>query len=73
VGLPDVPLSRAFFSSVAIDERIRKSPRECTVSPSHPEGGDEPDGKEYSMRELAEIGAVDKLKTRFSLVKRGLL
>jgi hypothetical protein len=25
------------------------------------------------MRELGEIGAIDKLKTRFSLVQRGLL
>ena len=73
VGMPDVPLSRAFFSSVAIDERIRKSPHECTVSPSHPQGKDEPEGKEYSMRELGEIGAIDKLKTRYSLVQRGLL
>jgi len=73
VNLPDVPLSRAFFSSVAIDNRIRKTPHECTVSPSNPNGGNEPDGKEFSMRELSEIGAVDKLKTRFSLVQRGLL
>lgn len=73
VGLSDVPLSRAFFSSVAIDDRIRKSPRECTVSPSHPQGRDEPNGKEFSMRELGEIGAIDKLKTRYSLVQRGLL
>lgn len=73
VNLPDVPLSRAFFSSVAIDDRIRKTPHECTVSPSNPKGGDEPDGKEFSMRELSEMGAVDKLKTRFSLVQRGLL
>jgi DNA polymerase gamma 1 len=73
VGLSDVPLSRAFFSSVAIDDRIRKSPHECTVSPSHPQGKDEPEGKEYSMRELGEIGAIDKLKTRYNMVQRGLL
>jgi DNA polymerase gamma 1 len=73
VGMSDVPLSRAFFSSVAIDERIRKTPHECTVSPSHPQGKDEPNGQEYSMRELGEIGAIDKLKTRYSLVQRGLL
>jgi DNA polymerase gamma 1 len=73
VGMPDVPLSRAFFSSVAIDERIRKSPKECTVSPSHPGGKDEPNGKEFSMRELAEMGIIDKLKTRLAMVKRGLL
>ena len=73
VNLHDLPLSRAFFSSVAIDDRIRKSPHECTVSPSNPNGKDEPDGKEYSMRELGEIGAIDKLKTRYSLIRRGLL
>jgi DNA polymerase gamma 1 len=73
VNLPDVPLSRAFFSSVAIDDRIRKTPHECTVSPSNPNGGDEPDGKEFSMRELGEMGAIDKLKTRYTMVQRGLL
>jgi len=73
VGLPDVPLSRAFFSSVAIDNRIRKTPHECTVSPSNPQGKDEPDGQEFSMRELAELGAIDRLKTRHGLVQRGLL
>lgn len=73
VGLPDLPLSRAFFSSVAIDNRIRKSPREKTVTPSNPGGVNEESGVEYSMRELSEIGAVDKLKTRYSLIKRGLL
>jgi DNA polymerase gamma 1 len=73
VGLPDLPLSRAFFSSVAIDTRIRKSPKEKTVTPSNPQGGKEEPGIEHSMRELAEIGAVDKLKTRYSLIQRGLL
>jgi DNA polymerase gamma 1 len=73
VGLADVPLSRAFFSSVAIDDRIRKSPHEITTTPSNPNGGDEPDGEEFSMRELAERGAVDKLKTRYSMIHRGLL
>jgi DNA polymerase gamma 1 len=73
VGLPDMPLSRAFFSSVAIDERIRKSPKEKTVTPSNPQGAEEPAGTEHSMRELAEIGAVAKLATRYSLVKKGLL
>jgi hypothetical protein len=73
VDLPDLPLSRAFFSSVAIDTRIRKSPKEKTVTPSNPQGEHEEPGTEYSMRELSEIGAVDKLKTRYSLVQRGLL
>jgi DNA polymerase gamma 1 len=73
VNLPDMPLSRAFFSSVAIDNRIRKSPKEKTVTPSNPQGINEEFGTEYSMRELAEIGAVDKLKTRQSLIQRGLL
>ena len=73
VGMADVPLSRAYFSSVAIDDRIRKSPHEKTVTPSNQIGAEEPEGQEYSMRELSEIGAVDKLKTRFSLIQRGLL
>jgi hypothetical protein len=73
VNLPDMPLSRAFLSSVAIDNRIRKSPKEKTVTPSNPQGINEEFGTEYSMRELAEIGAVDKLKTRQSLIQRGLL
>jgi DNA polymerase gamma 1 len=72
-GIPDLPLSRAFFSSVAIDERIRKSPRECTVSPSNPEGKREPDGVEHSMRELSEMGAIDKLTTRYNAIKKGLI
>jgi DNA polymerase gamma 1 len=73
VGLPDVPLSRAFFSAVAIDDRIRKTPHENTTTPSNPNGGDEPDGEEFSMRELAERGAVDRLTTRYSMIQRGLL
>jgi DNA polymerase gamma 1 len=72
-GIPDLPLSRAFFSAVAIDERIRKSPRECTVSPSNPEGKNEPDGVEYSMRELGEMGIIDKLTTRYNAIKKGLI
>jgi DNA polymerase gamma 1 len=73
VNLPDLPLSRAFFSSVAIDNRIRKSPHEKTVTPSNPKGIHDPEGTEFSMRELSENGAVDKLKTRYSLIQRGLL
>lgn len=70
-GIPDLPLSRAFFSAVAIDDRLRKSPFEKTVSPSNPHGDREPDGAEYSMRELSEIGAVQKLTTRYNAIKRG--
>jgi DNA polymerase gamma 1 len=73
VGIPDLPLSRAFFSSVAIDNRIRKSPKECTVTPSHPEGEFEPPGVEHSMQELANIGAIQKLTTRFNAIKSGLI
>jgi len=73
VGIPDLPLSRAFFSSVAIDDRIRKSPTECTVSPSNPNGDREPAGIEYSMRELSEIGAIQKLTTRYEAIKKGLI
>jgi DNA polymerase gamma 1 len=73
VGIPDLPLSRAFFSSVAIDNRIRKSPKECTVTPSNPDGAMEPAGVEYSMQELANIGAIKKLTTRFNAIKSGLI
>jgi DNA polymerase gamma 1 len=73
VGIPELPLSRAYFSSVAIDNRIRKSPKEKTVTPSNPGGDKEPAGVEYSMRELSEIGAIDKLNTRFNAIKKGLI
>jgi len=73
VDICDVPLSRAYFSSVAIDDRIRKSPNECTVTPSNPLGGNEPDGAEYSMAQMAELGWVKKLQTRIDLIGRGLL
>jgi len=72
-GIVDVPLSRAFFSSVAIDERIRKSPNERTVTPSNLDGDNESNGVEYSMRELAELGAVQKLTTRYNAIKDGLI
>ncbi len=73
VGIPDLPLSRAFFSSVAIDYRIRKTPAEKTSSPSNPEGVNEPDGVEYSMSQLSDIGAVNKLKLRYDSIKKGLI
>ena len=73
LGMPDLPLSRAFFSSVSIDDRIRKSPKEKTVTISNPKGESEPPGVEYSMRELSEIGAVQKLTTRYNAIQSGLL
>jgi DNA polymerase gamma 1 len=73
VGMADVPLSRAFFSGVAIDDRLRKSPHECTTTPSNPDGDKEPDGSEYSMKKMAELGWVDKLAKRAKLVDRGLV
>jgi DNA polymerase gamma 1 len=72
VGMADVPLSRAFFSGVAIDDRLRKSPSECTTTPSN-DGKREPDGSEYSMLEMAELGWIEKLARRGKLVDRGLL
>ena len=45
-GINDLPLSRAFFSAVAVDDRIRKSPFEDTSTPSNPEGKSENDGVE---------------------------
>lgn len=73
VGINDVPLSRAFFSSVAIDDRLRKSPHECTVTPSNPEGKDEPEGTEHSMAQMASAGWIKKLQTRIDLIERGLI
>ena len=73
VGIPDLPLSRAFFSSVAIDHRIRKTPEEKTTSPSNPGGINEPDGVEHSMSQLSDIGAVSKLKLRYDSIKKGLI
>ena len=73
VGMNDVPLSRAFFSSIAIDDRLRKSVRECTKTPSNPAGDKEPDGQEFSMAEMAELGWVKKLTTRLDMIKRGLI
>ena len=73
VNMSDVPLSRAFFSGVAIDERLRKAPNECTATPSNPDGKAEPDGAEYSMKKMAELGWVDKLAKRAKLVDRGLV
>ena len=73
VGIPELPLSRAFFSSVAIDNRLRKSPKEKTVTLSNPDGEKEPFGEEYSMYELAEIGAVDKLTKRYNAIQKGVI
>ena len=73
LGIPDLPLSRAFFSSVAIDHRLRKSPKEKTVTISNPKGEVEPPGVEYSMRELSEIGAVQKLTTRHNAILQGII
>jgi DNA polymerase gamma 1 len=72
-GMNDVPLSRAFFSSVSIDDRLRKSPNECTVTPSNPGGVNEPAGADYSMAEMAELGWVKKLTTRRDMIKKGMI
>jgi DNA polymerase gamma 1 len=71
VGIPELPLSRAYFSSVAIDERLRKSPKEKTVTLSNPGGEAESFGTEYSMYELAELGAIDKLTNRYTAIQKG--
>ncbi len=73
VGMPDLPLSRAYFSSVAIDDRLRKTPKEKTITVSNPDGDKEPPGVEYSMQELSEIGAITKLTTRYNAIQKGLM
>jgi len=73
VGIPDLPLSRAYFSSVAIDNRLRKSPNEKTVTLSNPGGETEEFGQEFSMMELSERGAIDKLKVRYEAIQKGII
>jgi DNA polymerase gamma 1 len=73
VGIPDLPLSRAYFSSVAIDDRLRKSPKEKTVTLSNSRGENEAPGTEYSMSELSELGAIDKLKKRYDFIQQGVI
>lgn len=73
VGVEDLPLSRAFFSSVAIDDRIRKTPDECTVSPSNSSGESEPPGLEYTMNQLAARGVFKKLESRLKCIEQGLI
>jgi DNA polymerase gamma 1 len=73
VGIPELPLSRAYFSSVAIDDRLRKSTKESTKTLSNPDGDEEPNGVEYSMMELSEIGAIDKLKKRYDAIQKGVI
>lgn len=73
VGIPDLPLSRAFFSAVAVDDKIRKSPKECTVTPSNPGGKSEGYGEEFSMKELADRKAINKLRVRQEAIQKGLI
>jgi DNA polymerase gamma 1 len=73
LDIPDLPLSRAYFSSVAIDDRLRKSPKEKTVTLSNPGGETELPGTEYSMYELGEIGAIQKLTTRYEAIQKGVI
>ena len=72
-GINDLPLSRAFFSGVAIDNRIRKSPYEDTTTPSNPEGKNEPSGEEYTINDLANDGTLKKLQTRLNLIQQGMI
>jgi len=73
VGISELPLSRAYFSSVAIDDRLRKSPQECTKTLSNPGGDKEPNGVEYTMMELAENGAIKRLTNRYNAIKKGAI
>jgi DNA polymerase gamma 1 len=72
-GVPDLPLSRAFFSAVAVDDRLRKSPYESTVTPSNPKGADEPNGTEYTIQDMEEQGILKKLATRLDLIQKGMI
>ena len=66
LGIDDLALSNAFFSGVAVDERVRKSVDECTVTPSNPEGDKEPSGKQWTAKELAKAGVFTQLKPQNS-------
>jgi DNA polymerase gamma 1 len=72
-GLNDLPLARAFFSTVAIDDRIRKSPQEDTTTPSNPQGKTEEAGEEFTIADLFEDGTLKKLQTRLDLIQKGAL
>lgn len=73
LGMEQLPLNRAYFSGVAVDDRLRKSVKEVTVTPSNPDGASEPSGKEYTMQDLADGGFVLKLTTRKKLIDKGLI
>ncbi|MDX1372251.1 MAG: hypothetical protein R3321_07260 [Nitrososphaeraceae archaeon] len=62
--LYELPLQRAYFSGVAIDDRVRKSPYEETITPTNPNGDREPFGEEYTIRDLVEKGWIDELINR---------
>jgi DNA polymerase gamma 1 len=72
-GLCDLPLSRAFFSAVSVDDRIRKSPFEDTTTPSNPEGKSEAQGEEFTINDLAKDGTLKKLQTRLELIQKGMI
>lgn len=72
-GINDLPLARAFFSAVAIDDRIRKSPFEDTSTPSNPQGKTEEAGEEFTINDLFEDGTLKKLATRLNLIQQGAL
>lgn len=60
-GIDDVPLARAYFSDVAIDNRLRKSPDELTETISNASGGKEPKGEAFTMQEMFLKGWVKNL------------
>lgn len=53
-GIYELPLARAFFSGVSLDDRVRKSPYECTKTLSNQK--DESDGEEITMWDLEKRG-----------------
>lgn len=73
MGMNELPLQRAFFSGVAVDDRVRKSAYESTITISNPNGGDEPNGKEYTMLDLESLGWIKDLERRKQLIDRGII
>lgn len=60
-NLIDVPLARAYFSDVAVDNRLRKTTDECTKTPSNPQGSNEPEGISLTIQQLCDQGHIKSL------------
>lgn len=62
LGMNKMLLCGMWASGVAIDNRIRKSVKECTTTLSY-DGSHEPPGKEYTIEQLYDTGVFHELFT----------